>query len=125
MFDDLPTVYANFASKAEVLRRAIEVALAGDDEAIAVADRPTALWVHEAETGEELLARYAVMIGEMAARVAPIYSVLVAAADAEPELAALLKTFGPSVCVPQGRSRAVCDREVVYPRVAPSARRAM
>jgi AcrR family transcriptional regulator len=88
-----PTVYANFTSKAALLRRAIEVALAGDDEPIAVAERPTAKWVHEAVTAEEMLSRYAVMAGELASRAGPIYSVLVAAADAEPELAALLKTF--------------------------------
>ena len=41
-----PTVYAGFASKAELLRHAIEVALAGDDEPVAVADRPTAAWVN-------------------------------------------------------------------------------
>ncbi|MEP7115272.1 MAG: hypothetical protein ABI862_18560 [Ilumatobacteraceae bacterium] len=35
----------------------VEIALAGDDELVAVADRPTSLWVHEAGTAEELLAR--------------------------------------------------------------------
>jgi AcrR family transcriptional regulator len=89
----VPTVYAGFASKAELLRRAIEVALAGDDEPVAVADRPTASWVHEAETAEQLLGRYAVMMGELASRAGQIYGVLVAAADAEPELADLLRTF--------------------------------
>jgi AcrR family transcriptional regulator len=88
-----PTVYANFTSKAELLQRAIEVALAGDDAPIPVADRPTALWVHRADTAEELLTRYAVMCGEVASRAGPIYNVLVAAADAEPELAELLKRF--------------------------------
>jgi AcrR family transcriptional regulator len=88
-----PTVYANFTSKAELLRRAIEIGLAGDDEPVAVADRPTAKWVDEAETATDFLTRYAVMIGEVASRAVPIYSVLVAAADSEPELAALLQTF--------------------------------
>jgi AcrR family transcriptional regulator len=88
-----PTVYANFASKAALLQRAIEVAFAGDDEPVAVADRPTAKWVYEAATAEEMLSRYAVMAGELSLRAGPIYSVLVGAADAEPELAALVKTF--------------------------------
>jgi AcrR family transcriptional regulator len=89
----VPTVYAGFTSKAELLRRAIEVALAGDDEPVAVADRPTARWVYEADTAVELLGRYAVMMGEVASRAGQIYGVLVAAADAEPELAELLRTF--------------------------------
>jgi AcrR family transcriptional regulator len=88
-----PTVYANFVSKAELLQRAIEVAFAGDDEPVSVSDRPTAQWVHAADTAKELLSRYSVMMGELASRAGPIYSVLVAAADAEPELAALKKTF--------------------------------
>ena len=88
-----PTVYANFASKAALLQRAIEVAFAGDDEPVAVIDRPTAKWVYEATTVEELLSRYAAMAGELSSRAGRIYSVLVGAADAEPELAALLKTF--------------------------------
>ena len=89
----VPTVYAGFTSKAELLRRAIEVAFAGDDEPVAVADRPTATWVYEADTAEELVGRYAVMMGELASRAGQIYGVLVAAADAEPELADLLRTF--------------------------------
>lgn len=89
----VPTVYAGFTTKAELLRRAIEVAFAGDDEPVAVADRPTATWVYEADTAEELVGRYAVMMGELAARAGQIYGVLVAAADAEPELADLLRTF--------------------------------
>jgi AcrR family transcriptional regulator len=88
-----PTVYANFTSKAALLQRAIEVAFAGDHEPVIVADRPTARWVNEATTAEELLSRYAVMAGELSLRAGRIYSVLVGAADGEPELAALLKTF--------------------------------
>jgi hypothetical protein len=37
--------------------------------------------------------RYAVMMGELTSRAGQIYGVLVAAADAEPELADLLRTF--------------------------------
>jgi AcrR family transcriptional regulator len=88
-----PTVYANFSSKAALLQRAIEVALAGDDEPVVVANRPTAKWVYEASTAEEMLSRYAVMAGELSLRAGPIFSVLASAADSEPELAALLKTF--------------------------------
>ena len=41
----VPTVYAGFPTKADLLRRAIEVAMAGDDDPIPVADRPTFQWV--------------------------------------------------------------------------------
>ncbi|MDQ4090038.1 MAG: TetR/AcrR family transcriptional regulator [Actinomycetota bacterium] len=88
-----PTVYATFTSKAELLRAAIDLALAGDPEPVAVADRPIGRWVYEADGPVELLSRYAVMMGEVAERAAPIYKVLVAAADVEAELADLLADF--------------------------------
>jgi AcrR family transcriptional regulator len=89
----VPTVYDGFGSKAELLKQAIDVALAGDDQPVPVAERPPARWVDEAGTAEELLGRYAVMMGELAERSGPIYDVLIRAADAEPDLAELLGRF--------------------------------
>jgi AcrR family transcriptional regulator len=89
----VPTVYAGFPTKADLLRRAIETALAGDDAPVAVADRPTARWVSATDDPREVLRRYATMCGELASRTGRIYAVLVAAADAEPVLAELLHTF--------------------------------
>lgn len=85
-----PTVYAGFGSKAELLKSTIDVALGGDDDPVAVVDRPLAAWVYEADSAVELLRRYAVMMGELAPRAGPIYDVLMHAADADPELAELL-----------------------------------
>jgi AcrR family transcriptional regulator len=106
-----PTVYAGFPTKAALLRRAIEVALAGDDEAIVVADRPTAQWVYAADTATELLRRYATMMGEVASRSGPIFAVLAKAADADPELAQLLDEFEQQrLRAATGIARAVQDR---------------
>jgi AcrR family transcriptional regulator len=88
-----PTVFSAFGSKAGLLKACIDVALAGDDEPVSVADRPLAQWVHETSDPRELLRRYATMMGALARRAAPIYDVMVRAADAEPELAALLADF--------------------------------
>lgn len=85
-----PTVYAAFGTKAALLKTCIDVALAGDDETVAVSERPLSRWVYDTDDPKEVLSRYAVMMGELAARAAPIYDVLVRAADAEPELAELL-----------------------------------
>jgi hypothetical protein len=49
--------------------------------------------VYDTDDPRELLRRYATMMGELARAAAPIYDVLVRAADAEPELAALLDDF--------------------------------
>jgi AcrR family transcriptional regulator len=88
-----PTVFGAFGSKAGLLKACIDVALAGDDEPVAVADRPLAQWVYETGDPRELLRRYATMMGTLARRVAPIYDVMARAADAEPALAALLADF--------------------------------
>jgi AcrR family transcriptional regulator len=85
-----PTVYAAFGTKAALLKTCIDIALAGDDEDVAVADRPLSQWVYDTDDAREVLSRYAVLMGELAARAGPIYDVLVRAADAEPELAVLL-----------------------------------
>jgi AcrR family transcriptional regulator len=89
----VPTVYAGFPTKADLLRRAIEIAFAGDGAPVPVAGRPTAQWVADADDPVELLGRYAQMCGELASRAGRIYGVLVAAADGEPVLAELLDTF--------------------------------
>ncbi len=60
-----PTVYAAFGSKAAILSETIDVALAGDDEAVAIADRPEAAATASARTAGEaaaLFARFATQI---------------------------------------------------------------
>jgi AcrR family transcriptional regulator len=89
----VPTLYSRFPAKADLLRRAIEVALAGDEDPVPVADRPTAQWVQAATDPRELLRRYAAMCGEVATRAGPIYAVLLVAADTDAALAELLATF--------------------------------
>jgi AcrR family transcriptional regulator len=89
----VPTMYAGFDGKADLLKHAIDFAIVGDLDPVAVADRPTTAWVDEATTAEDLLGRYAVQMGEIGERAVPIYSVLVRAADVEPELATLLTSL--------------------------------
>ena len=84
-----PTVYAA-GTKASLLKSCVDVALAGDVEPVAVLDRPLAQWVYEADDPRELVSRYAVMMGELGSRAAPIYDVVVRAADADPQIAELL-----------------------------------
>jgi AcrR family transcriptional regulator len=88
-----PTVFSAFGSKAGLLKACIDVAIAGDDTPLAVADRPIAQWVNDTREPVELLGRYATMMGVLARRAGPIYDVMVRAADAEPELAGLLADF--------------------------------
>ena len=85
-----PTIFAAFGTKAGILKRCIDVALAGDPDDVAVADRPLSRWVYEPDDAVELLGRYATMMGVLAKRAAPIFDVLVRAADSDPDLQELL-----------------------------------
>jgi hypothetical protein len=85
-----PTIFTAFGTKAGILKRCIDVALAGDPTDVPVADRPLSQWVYESDDAVELLGRYATMMGVLAKRAAPIYDVLVRAADSDPDLQELL-----------------------------------
>lgn len=119
-----PTVFGGFGSKARLLRTCIDVAIAGDDEPVPVADRYLSRWVHEADDPADLLRRYAVMMGSLAARAGPIYDVLVRAADAEPDLRPLLADFEQQrLHAATTIAQAVADRHGLPPgRSVPDAR---
>ncbi|MGN9910366.1 TetR/AcrR family transcriptional regulator [Phytohabitans sp. LJ34] len=78
-----PTVFAAFKSKVNLLKEAVDAAIGGDTEE---GDRR----VHEAPTAAEALRRYADAVADVAHRAYPIYAVAVAAADADPQIAALV-----------------------------------
>lgn len=80
------TIYQAFGTKQAVLERAIDVALAGDDEPIAVLERS---WVTEARKEPDPLRRLQLVVcgaSAIAARVAPLRGVLRDAAAVEPGL---------------------------------------
>jgi len=85
-----PTVFAAFKTKVNLLKQAVDDAIAGDGEATAFDDRPAMGLVHGAPTAAEALRRYAFTVAEVAHRAYPIYAVAHAAADADPQIAALV-----------------------------------
>jgi AcrR family transcriptional regulator len=85
-----PTVFAAFKSKVNLLKEAVDVAIAGDTEPVALNDRPAMQRVHEAPTAGEAVRCYADVIADVADRAYPIYAVAHAAADADPQIAALV-----------------------------------
>lgn len=84
-----PTVFAGFTSKVNLLKEAAETTLVGDVAPVPLHDRPQMRHVHEGPTAEEVLLRLAALITDRAPHVHPIYAVVHAAADADPEIAAL------------------------------------
>lgn len=86
----LATVYRLFASKLGILKALLDVSIAGDDEAVPVADRPEVRSLLAAPEPERQLAGFVAVAAQVNARAAPIYRVLLGAASADPEAAALL-----------------------------------
>jgi AcrR family transcriptional regulator len=88
-----PTVFAGFRSKANLLKEAIDTAIVGDLEPVPLAERTDMREVHAARTAAEVIRRYTALIREIAPRACPIALVVYAAADADPEIAALARTI--------------------------------
>ena len=86
------TVFTSVGGKAAVLKLAWDWTLAGDDEPVAIADRPEARHVMQSEDPATVLAGWMAMNARIAARIALLHHVLTVAADADPEAAPLLET---------------------------------
>jgi AcrR family transcriptional regulator len=85
-----PTVFAQFSSKVNLLKEAVDTAIAGDTEDRPMRERPVLQRIHEASTFDAMTERMADAFAEVAERSYPIYAVVFGAADADPQIAALL-----------------------------------
>jgi AcrR family transcriptional regulator len=88
------TVFNSVGGKAVLLKLAYEWAIVGDDEPIALADRPAVKAIQAEPDPRKALALWTQMVVEVAARVAPISEVLTAAADVDPAAAQLVADAG-------------------------------
>ena len=86
-----PTVFAGFRSKVNLLKEAVDTAIAGDTEDRPLRERPVLQRVHEGRTFDEVAERLADAFAEVAARSSAIYAAVHGAADGDPQIAALLK----------------------------------
>jgi AcrR family transcriptional regulator len=84
------TVFNSVGGKAALLKLALDWAIAGDDEPIAMADRPAVKTIQAEPDPRKALTLWVQMVVEVAARIAPIGEVLAAAADVDPVAAELL-----------------------------------
>jgi AcrR family transcriptional regulator len=101
------TVFNAVGGKAAVLKLAFDWTLAGDDEPVAIGDRPEVRRLMQDADPAALLDGWIAMNAAIARRLAPLHPVLVVAADADPDAAALLATTDQQRA--QG-ARAVIDR---------------
>jgi AcrR family transcriptional regulator len=83
------TVYSVFGTKAAILSAAFDVAVAGDDEPIPVAERPFVQAIRDTADPREKAGIFARHLRASAARTAGVVSVIESAATTDPEIAGL------------------------------------
>jgi AcrR family transcriptional regulator len=83
------TVFTSVGGKPTLLKTALDVAIVGDDEAIALPDRPRSIAIRAERDPRKYLALYAELVTEMGSRLAGIYEAVRGAAGADPDARAL------------------------------------
>jgi AcrR family transcriptional regulator len=89
---DVPaaTVYRLFSSKRGILKGLLDVAIVGDDEAVALADRPFVRSLVDDPDPKNQLAGFVGVTAQVNSRTASIYRILMSAAASDPDAGALL-----------------------------------
>lgn len=86
----IETVYAHFGSKPELLKQVLDVGVVGDDEPVALADRPEFTALSQGTPGQRAAAA-AALVTAISRRTSGVQRTLREAATVEPELAARLE----------------------------------
>jgi AcrR family transcriptional regulator len=84
------TVFNAVGGKVALLKLALDWAIVGDDEPVALEDRPAVKAIRAERDPRRAVALWVTTVVDIAARVAPIGGVLYVAADGDPEAAELL-----------------------------------
>jgi AcrR family transcriptional regulator len=89
---DVPpaTVYRLFSSKLGILTALIDASVAGTEDSVPLADQPAARALLAATDPARQLAGFAAICRDVNTRTAPLYRVLVGAAESDPDAAARL-----------------------------------
>ncbi len=89
---DVPpaTVYRLFSSKPGILKALLDVSIAGDDQAVALQDRPHVRALLADRDPRNQLSGFAGITRGIMSRAEPVHRILVSAAGSDPDAAALL-----------------------------------
>lgn len=105
------TVYRLFSSKRGILKAILDVSIAGDDEPVAVSDRPQVQAAVADADPRGQVAGFVATAADINARSAPVYRILVGAASSDPDAAALLEELNQQRRSGQGQlARALARR---------------
>ncbi len=88
------TVFAHFPTKSQLLKTAYDVTLVGDDDPIALPERPESLLVRAERDPWRFLAGYAAIATGVARSVSPIYEAIRGAAHVDPDAASVWRQVG-------------------------------
>jgi AcrR family transcriptional regulator len=84
------TVYRLFSSKLGILKAVLDVSVVGDDEAVAMVDRPRVRALLSDRDPAGQLADFAALLSDVMARAAPVHRLLADAARSDDDAASLL-----------------------------------
>jgi AcrR family transcriptional regulator len=84
------TLYRLFESKLGILKALLDVAAGGDDEPVAFGDRPNVQALLHSHSPRQQVMGFAILTGDVMARLAPIQRILLGAAGSDPQAAVLL-----------------------------------
>jgi len=87
------TVFTSVGGKAKLLKTALDVAIVGDDEPIALPDRPRSKAIRAEPDPRKYLAQYAELVTEMDGRLAAIQEAVRGAAGVDPDARALWESY--------------------------------
>ena len=87
------TIYKTLGSKAGLLKAVYDVTLAGDDDDVPLAQRPEALAVLQATSGEEAVAVYAKLAQTISARTDPLVRMIMGSRDTDATLMSFVDTI--------------------------------
>src|ERR1700730_17738684 len=85
-----PTVYRLFSSKVGILKSLLDVSIGGDDQAVAMLDRPEVRALLTDEDPKNQVAGFCALLGEVMARAGPVHRILADAARSDQDAASLL-----------------------------------
>jgi AcrR family transcriptional regulator len=87
------TVYRLFSSKLGILKAVLDVSVGGDDEEVAMVDRPQVRALLTDPDPRNQLAGFAALLRDVLARTAPVHRILADAARSDEDAASLLAEF--------------------------------
>ena len=120
---DVPpaTVYRLFSSKRGILKALLDVSIAGDDEAVPVADRPAVRSLLSDPDPRKKLAAFVGVAAQVNARTSVIYRILVSAAASDPDAATLVDELTRQRQEGQGRiARSLSRSRALRPKLRES-----